>query len=147
MNPRRSVYYLSNVISTIDFNLTRPNRQMRDPAIRHRLVYLRNTLMVSLDLWQDDLEQRVNRSRSRFYVFCMTESEKAAFTRRMVPALNFAAEELRNINAEHLSHLVATLDRAAADAATYAEQNKACLRRAIDDQNEYPVLTHPVLAR
>lgn len=120
---------------------------MRDPAIRHRMIYLRNTLIVSLDLWQNDLDQRVNRSRAKFYVFCMTESEKAAFTRRMVPALQFAAEELRNINAASLSHLVVTLERASVDAALYAAQNKACLKRAIDDQNEYPLMSHPVLTR
>jgi hypothetical protein len=147
LNPRRSVYHLSNVIGTIDFNLNRPSPQMRDPAIRHRVIYLRNTLIVSLDLWQNDLEQRVNRSRARFYVFCMTEGEKFAFTRRMVPALQFAAEELRNINAASLSHLVATLERTAADAAIYAAQNKACLKLAIDDQNEYPTMTHPAITR
>ncbi|MDB5491054.1 MAG: hypothetical protein JWO78_903 [Micavibrio sp.] len=147
-HPFAALARLSNAIQAIDRFIFSKTRGYLEVMTHRRLAYLRNTLAVSYDLWQGDAHSRVSRSRSDIYIFCMTDREKLAFQRRMVPALSFAAEGLRALEIEALSPVVDLVGNAALDAQNYVTENKAQIRagtETADDQvwREFPPLTLP----
>jgi hypothetical protein len=137
-HPFAALTRLANAIQAIDRFIFSRTRGILEVTLHRRLVYMRNTLIVAYDLWQGDVHSRVGRSRGDIYIFCMTDREKLAFERRMVPALSFAAEELRALNIKALDLVVDLVDTAAADAEDYAANNKTQIRagmEADDDQS------------
>jgi hypothetical protein len=134
-NPFTSLSQLSNVLTGIDSFLFKPGQNL-EFEIHCRLVYMRNTLIVAYDLWQNDINRRVSRSLEKFFVFCMTEGERSAFERRLVPGLTFAAEELRSLNIAALNHLPSVIDHCAGEAGHYANNNKACVRAGVENAGE-----------
>lgn len=145
IHPLHAVQRLSNVINTIDYVMARPDAQMQDPETRRQTIFLRNTLIVSLDLWQDDVHRRLNKSRENFYVYCMTEGERIAFRRRIGPGLDYAVEVLRNINSPALAALIPVLEKSSHDAMIYADHSKACLRLALSDDVDSGLLSHQTM--
>lgn len=153
INPVAGLAHLATVIDALDGFLDRPPLYVQYstivPLIR-RVVYARNTLAVSLDLWQTDLARRLLKSSADFYIYAMTAEESAGFTRRIVPGLSFTAGELTALVAEFpvfaaLSHLAPGVEKLALDAKTYAAENKACLRRAIESGVDFAPA--PIAAR
>lgn len=146
INPLHAILRLSNIIQTLDYMLARPDSALAVPDTRRRTVFVRNTLVVGLDLWQDDAHRRISKSRETFYVYCMTAGEQTAFLRRMAPGLHFAAEELRNIKHAALTTLAASLDQVAGEATLYGRENKACLQQALRGEINLVPHTHPGMA-
>ncbi len=146
VHPLQAVQRLSNVIHTIDYVLARPDAQMQDAETRRQTIFLRNTLIVSFDLWQDDIHRRLNKSRENFYVYCMTDGERLAFRRRIGPGLDYAVEVLRNINSPALAALIPVLEQNSRDALIYADHSKASLRLALADDTNSDLLTHQTMA-
>lgn len=145
IHPLQAVQRLSNVINTIDYVLARPDAQMQNPETRRQTIFLRNTLIVSLDLWQDDVHRRLNKSRENFYVYCMTDGERVAFRRRIGPGLDYAVEVLRNIDSPALAALIPVLEQNSRDALIYADHSKACLRMALAEDLNSDLLTHQTM--
>ncbi|MBI2234854.1 MAG: hypothetical protein HYU57_07740 [Micavibrio aeruginosavorus] len=130
LNPFQALRHLGNVVQSLDYVLDDPGQKETLQPVRRRLVYARNTLCLALNLWQDDVQRRLNRSRGSFYVYCMTDAERLAFLRRIRPALEFTAEELRAIGIMSINHLVPLLEQAAAEAVIYAAENRNALHCA-----------------
>lgn len=130
LNPFQALRHLGNVVQSLDHALGDPSQKETLQPVRRRLVYARNTLCLALNLWQDDVQRRLNRSRGSFYVYCMTEAERLSFQRRIRPALEFTAEELRSVNIMSINHLIPLLTQAAAEAVTYAAENRNALHCA-----------------
>lgn len=137
-NPFVSLGQLASVISGIDRLIFRKEGHGLDPATHHRLAYLRNTLMVTFELWQDDLHARVNRSKKDFYIYSMTDHERLSFLRRVQPGLSFAGEEMRAMAIMTLSHLTDLIAHVGDEVDYYANDNKAAIRAGVDCQEEYP---------
>ena len=136
-NPFAALTRLNNAIMAIDRFLVSPTRGIINVLTHRRLAYLRNTLAVSYDLWQSDVHARVNRSRQGFYIFCMTDREKQAFQRRMIPCFKFSAEEMCSLAIEQLAHITDLIESCANDAKDYVNHNKDVIRvglNADDDQ-------------
>lgn len=138
INPFGSLSQLANVINAIDKFLSDPGQVKPDPLLYRRLAYLRNTLIVAYDLWQNDIHSRVGRSMEKFYVFCMTDHERVGFLRRMTPALMFAAEEMQILAITNLGHLAGLIQDCAEQSADYANNNKACVKLGIKNQDNQP---------
>jgi len=134
-NPFASLSQLANILTGIDGFLFKPGQSI-EYEIHCRLVYLRNTLIVAYELWQSDVHTRVGRSMNKFFVLCMTEGDRSAFERRIVPGLIFTAEELRNLNIPGLNHLPSVIDHCAEEAGHYANNNKACVTVGVENANE-----------
>lgn len=127
LDPFQALVRLSHVITAID-HLLEPKTGSREVLpLQHRLVYARNTLVVALQLWQSDLLTRLGQSRGSFYVYCMLDSERLAFLRRMHPALEFTAGEMRALHLAALDHVIPLVDQAAEDAVFYAIENRRCI--------------------
>lgn len=135
-HPFAALARLANAIQAIDRFIFSRTRGIIEVMAHRRLTYLRNTLIVSYDLWQGDVHSRVGRSRGDIYVFCMTDREKTAFERRMVPALQFAAEEMRSLGIKALIPVIDLIDQAAHDAGGYAENNKAQIRAGLETDDD-----------
>lgn len=135
-HPFAALARLANAIQAIDRFVLSKTRGMLDVVTHRRLAYLRNTLIVSYDLWQSDVHSRVGQSRGDIYVFCMTDREKLAFQRRMIPALRFAAEELRSLDIKALEPVIDLADNAATDAQEYVDNNKAQIRAGIEADDD-----------
>jgi hypothetical protein len=135
-HPFAALTRLANAIQAIDRFIFSPTRGFLDVVVHRRLVYLRNTLIVSYDLWQSDVHSRVGRSRGDIYVFCMTDREKLAFQRRMIPALQYAAEEMRSLAIRHLEHVIDLVDQATTDAEGYFTDNKAQIHAGIEADDD-----------
>ena len=127
LNPFQALTHLANVITTIDSFLEERTLRQDVAAAHHRIIYVRNTLCVTLDLWQEDIHRRLNRSKNGFYVYCMTDPERQAFLRRIEPSLRFAAEELGNIQISSMRHLMGMIEKSTADAVFYATDNRASI--------------------
>lgn len=144
-NPFASLGQLASVISGIDRQVQRKEGHGLDYETHRRLAFLRNTLMVTFQLWQDDVHARVGRSTKDFYVFSMTDGERTAFLRRVAPGLRFAAEEMRALAIKPLAHLVDLLDHVGEEIDSYANDNKTSIRAGIDSARNYPWIDfHPL---
>ena len=63
LNPFQALTHLANVITTIDSFLEERTLRQDVAAAHHRIINVRNTLCVTLDLWQEDIHRRLNRSK------------------------------------------------------------------------------------
>lgn len=135
-NPFAALTRLNNAILAIDRFLVSPTRGIIEVPVHRRLSYLRNTLAVSYELWQSDIHARVNRSRQGFYVFCMTDREKQAFQRRMIPSFQFAAEEMQSLAIEQLGHVTNLIESCAQDALDYVNNNKSVIRKGMNAEDD-----------
>jgi hypothetical protein len=140
INPFAGLSQLANIINGLDTFLGLAKERGTDLPIMtlRRLTYMRNTLVVSFELWKDEVQNRVSRSEQKFYVFCMTEGEKIGFQRRMVPSLAFAAEELAALDIKALAHFAGSIAKCGDLANTYANNNKASIRAGIEDNGRFP---------
>lgn len=140
IHPIAALGHMATIIHTLDGFIERPPRESRPETMKRlmrRMIYVRNTLAVSFDLWQNDTHRRLLKSKSGFYIFSMTSEESTGFFRRMGPGLRFAAEDLRNLAMEfddfsQMSYLASGVEKLAEDAKVYANENKACLALALD---------------
>jgi hypothetical protein len=101
------------------------------------VIYCRNSLGISYDLWQSDVRRRLLRSQGNFYIFSMTAEETLGFTRRVVPGLTFSADHLNTLSqdwdkAEPLRNLCRIVEKTAENARLYALENKSALKVALD---------------
>ena len=136
-NPIIALTQLGNVLGAMDRFIQQPHPDPDRMKLNRRLAYARNSLCVGFELWQNDLERRLLKSRSDFYIFSMTDEEATAFRRRVVPGMNFTAEDLKKILEEFpafapQAHLAAMVEKIAEDARIYAENNKNCLETALE---------------
>lgn len=142
LNPLQALRQLANIIDNIDHHLVMLDRRETPRATLRRATYARNTLVVALTLWQDDVLRRLAQSRQSFYVYCMTDAERTAFTRRISPGLYFTAEELADIGVPAFAPLVPLVEQAAENAVRYATENRQSLIIAKNGlgPREYPAI-------
>ncbi len=129
LNPFQALTRLSHAITAIDYLLDQKPGSPRLPQLKRRIVYARNTLVVALQLWQGDVLERLAQSGGSFYVYCMIDAERLAFLRRMRPALEFTAEEIRSIDKDlgAFDHVIPLVEQAMEDVILYATENRHSL--------------------
>jgi hypothetical protein len=143
LHPIQALNHLANVITTLDSMLDEKNIRPEMVPAQRRIIYVRNTLCVTLDLWQDDVRRRLMRSKNGFYIYSMTDAERTGFLRRIEPSLRFAAEELRNIHIASMSHLIDMIEQAASDILVYAANNRQSILLGMEGlEGEPPLFFH-----
>ncbi len=144
LHPVQALTHLANVIATIDSMLDERNIRPEIVPMQRRIIYVRNTLCVTLELWQDDIRRRLLRSKNGFYIYSMTDTERSSFLRRIEPSLRFAAEELLNIHISSLDHLIDMIEQAGNDVMDYADNNRESILLGLEGlEGEPPIFSYP----
>ncbi|AGH97088.1 hypothetical protein A11S_252 [Micavibrio aeruginosavorus EPB] len=130
-NPLDSLTHLGNAVRTLDSVLdSRGQKDIVDP-VRRDLVFVRNTLAVCFDIWQDDVMRRLTRSRDNIYVYSLTLDQAEDMIRRLIPGFGKAAADLRRMDIPSLLHIPSVIDNVADEARAYATNSRAGLKRAL----------------
>ena len=130
-NPLDSLTHLCNAVRTLDSVLdSRGQRAIIEPH-RRDLVFIRNTLSVCFDIWQDDVLRRINRSRDNIYVYPLTLDQADNLLRRLIPGLAKAARDLKTMDIPSLVHIPNVLANIAHEVRAYTGNSRASLKRAL----------------